>query len=233
MNRIDPLWRRPEPDATARSDPSADPAWSEALQRNAHHAPAHTHPMHGHEAGPHTHHHAAHHHAVRHHALSQLATHTEHEQNVRDLARVITAEAGGQSEAAMRAVGWTVRNRMSRADTTHVDRVWSGYAHGTHSSEIARQVAADVIDASSPDPTGGATHFYSPDAMPKQGDPDGCNDVAGGLEQVPGVRGSTGAPARNYRPSWAAPGQFEPRPVAGVAEHVFKFYRQPGSGHVR
>ena len=38
------------------------------------------------------------------------------------------------------------------------------------------------------DPLADATHFYSPSAMPKKGDPVTGKDVGGGLERVPEVK---------------------------------------------
>ncbi len=80
------------------------------------------------------------------------------------------------------------------------------------------------------DPTGGATHFYTPRIMPKKGEDTGGIDVGGGLESVAGVTGN-GKPVQSYRPSWAL--SFDRQIVANVPEASFKFHRQPGNGRVR
>lgn len=79
-------------------------------------------------------------------------------------------------------------------------------------------------------PTGGATHFYSPKFMPKEGHPTGGRDVGGGLESVPGVLENS-QPVRSYRPGWTT--SFTEVHVPGVAAgylQVFSRARQwPGS----
>ena len=66
--------------------------------------------------------------------------------------------------------------------------------------------------------------------MPRKGEKTDGIDVGGGLETVSGVE-SGGKPVQSYRPSWTL--TFEPKIVTSVPEATFKFYRQPGSGHVR
>lgn len=139
-------------------------------------------------------------------------------------------EAGGVGETAQIAVGWTVRNRMARNGATHVDQAWRGYQHRKAPTAAALVIAAGILHGKIPDPTDGATHFYTPEIMPKIGEDTTGIDVAGGLESVPGVQNHTGNPVQNYRPGFAA--HFMPRPVTGIPEAKFKFYRQPGTGHV-
>ena len=152
--------------------------------------------------------------------------------NVHRLARIITSEAGGTTLPAMQAVGWTVINRMQRNHTGTVRDVEKGYAHGTEEHSIPTQVAQDILDRRVPDPTKGATHFYTPDSMPKEGDPTDHKDVGGGLESVPDVTRDN-QPIKSYAPSWAADGRFAAVPVPSVPEHLFKFYRPIGNGRVR
>ena len=156
-----------------------------------------------------------------------------HEQNVRDLARVMTSEAGGKpGEAAQIAVGWCLRNRMMRNGADRVRQVWSpAFTHRAALTSMALRDAAGILDGTIPDPTDGATHFYTPQAMPKEGGSVAGRDVGGGLESVVGVvvkRG--GPPVRNYRPAWSL--RFVRKPTPEVPEQFFKFYRQPGTGHV-
>jgi hypothetical protein len=143
--------------------------------------------------------------------------------NERDLARVISTEARGEGEAAMRAVGWTVINRMRMNDKVkQVDEVWDAYRHGGPVTDDAKRIARDILNGTIPDPTSGATHFYSPQGMPKEGEPPGGMNIWGGLESVPGVT-KNGVPVRNSRPDWTK--VFEARHVNGVPESVFKFFR--------
>ena len=156
------------------------------------------------------------------------------EQNVRDLARVMSSEAGGApGEAAQIAVGWCLRNRMIRNGATDVRRVWApAFTHRAAATATTLRDARGILDGSIADPTGGATHFYTPAAMAKEGESTDGQDVGGGLEQVPGVtRG--GAPIRNYAPSFANSPDFVPATVPGVRPATFKFYRKLGTGHVR
>jgi hypothetical protein len=156
-------------------------------------------------------------------------------QNVHDLATVIYAEAGGRPLAEQVAVGFTLRNRMLRNHAATVREAWGGFAH--HSPEardMARfeQLARDILEGRVNDPTGGATHFYSPHLMPRAGQPTGHRDVRGGLEPTPDhFDQQTGEPILTYRPGWAL--TFEPVPLPGIDPWQFRFYRQQGSGHVR
>ena len=95
---------------------------------------------------------------------------------------------------------------------------------------MASTIAQGIMTGSIADPTAGATHFYTPRIMPKKGEDTDGIDVGGGLETVPDVT-DNGKPVQNYRPSWAL--SFDRRIVANVPEASFKFYRQPGTGHVR
>ena len=161
--------------------------------------------------------------------VSAKLVHTEslEDRNVRELASVIWTEARGIGDDAMTAVGWTLRNRMIRCGIDQVDKAWHGYTHGTQPRGAdlahAEDVAKSVLDGKKPDPTGGATHFYTPQAMPKEDDTnlDGT-DIDGGLESVPGVT-RNGKAVRNYRPGWAT--KFTRESVKSVPEASFKFYR--------
>lgn len=150
--------------------------------------------------------------------------------NVHDLARVITTEAGGEGEAAMVAVGWTLRTRMLRDVVPSIHAAWGGYQHGHPATSTATRIATGIMAGTIPDPTNGATHFYTPRIMPKKGDTTSGIDVSGGLENVPGVKNG-GRPVQNYRPGWTL--TFEQKIVSTVPEAAFKFYKQPGTGHVR
>ncbi len=154
------------------------------------------------------------------------------ERNVHELAALIATEAGRQGPAAETAVGWVVVNRMKRNKATAVDQVWSpAFRHGKapHASQLA--TARGILGGTILDPTSGSTHFYTPQAMPKAGDATKNRDIGGGLETVPGVVDDDGNTVQNYQPGWVS--GMTQQTVTGVAESVFKFYRQGGQGHVR
>lgn len=158
--------------------------------------------------------------------------------NVADLARVIYNEASGNGSLAMTAVGWTLRNRMLRNDVGRVDAAWAGYNHGAPQIDnvldrgayaTSQQVATGILDGKIADPTGGATHYYSPQLMADLGKK---GDVSGGLESVSGVIDrKTRKPTMNYCPGYSR--VFPQMKVPGIADKDFKFYRQPeGTGRV-
>lgn len=150
------------------------------------------------------------------------------ERNVRDLAALLHTEARGQGRAGMTAVGSTVLNRMRRNGDAAVRDVWGQYSHGLAPGAEALAVARDLLDGRLPDPTNGATHYYSPNAMVKE------NQLTNGgrgyvLESVPGVVDpATGRPVRNRVPAYAL--AFDPRQVPGIPDSAFKFFKQPEDG---
>ena len=102
------------------------------------------------------------------------------------LARTLWGEARGESMAGMIAVAWTIRNRVNDGKT----KSWWGegyagvcqaryqfscwnkndpnypYLSGAKPIPVgemakAMMAATAVIDGAQPDPTGGATHYYS------------------------------------------------------------------------
>jgi hypothetical protein len=161
-----------------------------------------------------------------------VATGLASEQNVEDLAAVIWTEARGIGQLAMTAVGSTVLNRMRRNGTTSVRSAWQGYQHNHPPDAATLNLARRLLQGQVTDPTAGATHFYTPNIMPQQGQPTAGHDVGGDLEQVPGMVDSRGAPVQNYRPGWVK--TFMPRPVPGIPERYFRFYEQPrNTGRVR
>ena len=152
--------------------------------------------------------------------------------NVQDLARVMATEAGGApGETAQIAVGWCLKNRMVRNGTDDVEKVWRpAFQHRAPATIMTQRDAVAILNGSIPDPTKGATHFYTPVIMPKKGDKTAGIDVSGGLELVPGVT-RDGKPIESYAPGFAL--TFTPKPVSTIPEKTFKFFQQPGSGHVR
>lgn len=151
------------------------------------------------------------------------------EQNVHELASVMESEAGGVRGTAPRiAVGFTILNRMHRNGVLSVHEVWSQYGHNHSPQPDTVALARQILSGAIADPTDGATHFYTPDIMPKEGDTR-HGDTSGGLESVPGVFShTTGHAVQNYRPGYV--GNFIGKPVRDVPEKFFKFYKQPEDG---
>lgn len=152
-------------------------------------------------------------------------------QNIRDLAQVIQTEAEGEGAEAKVAVGHVLLNRMQRNGKAKVHDVWNGFAHHKQPDRETLTIARSILDGESKDTTGGATHFYTPNLLPREKQRTGGADVQDGLEQVLGVQDKAGLPVKTYRPGYAAVN--EPREVQGVPSAVFKFSRAPGDGHVR
>lgn len=145
--------------------------------------------------------------------------------NVENLARVIMSEAGIYNEAEQTAVGYTLVNRMARNNTKSVSAAWHGYTHGQSPTASVKILAKQILSGALPDPTNGATHFYSPQIMPAENEKTKGYDVAGGLEQVSGL------PAKTYKPSFTLP-PAEAVQVEGAVDSEFKFYKLPGNGPV-
>ncbi|MCX7382546.1 MAG: cell wall hydrolase [Alphaproteobacteria bacterium] len=171
---------------------------------------------------------------------------TERERNIKDLTRIIYHEAGGESGLAQVAVGWVVVNRTRRNRTAAVEDVAAGFARSRiepdlskKENDVVRTIATAILDGLVPDPTNGATQFYTPRRMPKEGQPVGKSDVRGGLESVSGVLGAQDRPVRNYRPGWpdsrlpSGKPAFTEVAVPGVPVASFRFFRAAGDGHVR
>ena len=148
------------------------------------------------------------------------------QENIHDLARVIASEARSLDEVAQTMVGWTVFNRMKKHNLTRVSEVWANrqFAHGHSETETSLRLAEGILGGTAMDISQGATHFYTPNIMPKMGDPHSGMDIGGGLESVPGVH-KNGKPVQNYRPRWTT--RLSAIRVPGVPEKDFKFYRVP------
>lgn len=141
--------------------------------------------------------------------------------NIDNLASIIMSEASRGNHAEQVAVGSTVLNRMRRNGTDLVRNVSRGFSHNQVATAQIRQLAKDLLTGEVRDNTGGATNFYSPQGMPRKGQPTAGYDVGGGLEETPGLN------SPNYRPGWAA--TYEPKPVQGVRPRFFRFYEAPGA----
>ena len=130
------------------------------------------------------------------------------------------------NEAEQTMVGWTVVIRMKNQYLVHVSAVWlhGNYAHGSPPTDTGLRIAEGILTGTLSDISQGATHFYSPSAMPKKGDAIRHGmDIGGGLESVMGVN-KHGTPVENYQPGWTT--AYHRIYVPGVLEKDFKFYRQ-------
>lgn len=109
-----------------------------------------------------------------------------------------------------------------------------GYQHSKDGTDAALKIARGILDQTIPDPTNGATHFYSPKSEPKKGEEEMAKkkhfNVLGGLESVPGVN-LDGKPIESYKPDW--PADMDPRSVTSVPQATFKFFRKKGNSTVR
>ncbi len=105
--------------------------------------------------------------------------------NINDLATIITSEASVGNDTERSSVAFTVLNRMRRNGGARVKDVGSGYARNQPPRPWAIKLATAILRNELADPTSGATHFYSPQYMPKEGETAGRADVGGGLERAP------------------------------------------------
>lgn len=142
-------------------------------------------------------------------------------ENVEHLAQILMSEASPHvaNDAERIAVGYTVVNRMYQTGKLAVRDVWDAYAHHASPTDDLRTLATNILRQAVPDTTWGATHFYSPCSMPKEGELVHGFDTSGGLEHTAGLSN------KNYRPGWAT--TYEPVVVDGVRPTHYKFYREP------
>lgn len=129
-------------------------------------------------------------------------------EDVEWLAKVIASEAGSVwdnewvrcSDKERSTVGWTVLNRLEAGtfgkSIKEVVTAPEQYAHNQEPTSKIRELAKELLEGDIPDPTGGATHFFSPIGMPKEGESTTGFDTGGGLHEVPGIA------KKVYFPSW-------------------------------
>jgi len=121
------------------------------------------------------------------------------------LAKAIMSEASVGTPEERAAVGWTVLNRLRSGGygNSIKDIVTSPGQYATGQEPTAEIVARakDLLEGKIPDPTDGATYFFSPHLMPKEGEDTTGFDVGGGLQQVP----LDGQDLKVYFPSFAKP----------------------------
>jgi len=117
---------------------------------------------------------------------------------------------------------------MHRNGTVDAHDVWSQYGHSAPPRPETTALAQQILSGAIADPMDGATHFYTPEIMPKEGDTR-HGDTSGGLESVPGVfNHATRHAVQSYRPGYVS--NFIENPVLDVPEKFFKFYKKPENG---
>lgn len=152
----------------------------------------------------------------------------------KEVAKIVEKEAGGSvvvpGAGAMKiptsqkyAVAQVIMNRVNRVNPPN--RVtWvrdnKAFQHASSYSDESYSVALGVVSGINYGNAGGATHFYSPVSMPKQGQSTNGVDVGGGLEKVDPMN------VKNYRPSWTINSKWTFTDSYGPAV-LFKFYKSP------
>ena len=140
------------------------------------------------------------------------------------LARVIMSEASVGTREEQVSVAWTVLNRLRSgtygATICEVVKSPSQYAYNQDPTPSILQLATELIANPGTDPTGGATHFFSPISMPKEGDITTGYDIGGGLHEVLGISKKVYFPSFTKTLEWV-------RDIYNVRSAYFMFYRQP------
>lgn len=90
--------------------------------------------------------------------------------------------------------------------------------HGQEPPPEIKELASKLLRGQITDPTKGATHFFSPISMPKEGESTKGFDIGGGLQEVPGIT------KRIYFPSWTRELVWV-GDLARVRTKYFMFYR--------
>jgi hypothetical protein len=148
-----------------------------------------------------------------------------HKRNVDELASLIRSEAEGLNDAERRAVAFTVLNRMRRNEVARVDQVWGAFSHTKPGSDADVKLAEQVLDGTAEDNSQGATHFFTPGAMPIAG-----NHNAPGYQAadapLPDERASdpkTHALVKRLVPTWSTSDRFPELTIGGVRSSKFRF----------
>lgn len=147
------------------------------------------------------------------------------------LARVLISESSIGNEVERQAVGLTVINRMKRMQTDKVSDVVqvNGFYHYAIDQDPLphpeyAELAQKLLNGQISDFTEGATHFFSPYSMPKEGDNTANFDCDGGL-----VRYKTPRTSRQVRvctPSWSRTLRYVNLQNRGIRPFFFEFYAE-------
>lgn len=137
------------------------------------------------------------------------------------VAQIIVSEASVGNQEEQRAVAWTFRNRLDRG-LSLLSYAMDRTPNSEHYFELARQVLTAPADA---DVTKGATHFFSPRSMPRQGEEGRCKAKGGVYDCQGGLVFVEGLDVPTYAPFWHL--LYEWLPVPGIRKTHFLFYRIP------
>ena len=120
------------------------------------------------------------------------------------------------------AVGWTIINRLKAG--TYGDSIQdivtapAQYAYNQEPNAKIIELAEKLLQGQVEDTTSGATHFFSPISMPKEGDSTAGFDTGGGLNDVAGID------KKAYFPSWIKTMNYA-GDLKNVRPAYFMFYR--------
>ena len=145
------------------------------------------------------------------------------DQDTSCLATALMSEASVGTAEERLAVAWTIFNRVNSPNFPNticeVVNQRGQYAMNQKPTQEFLDLAASLIAAHGADPTGGATYFFSPISMPKEGEATGGYDIDGGLHEVEGINGKV------YFPSWSLTKESAGN-ITGVRPAYYMFYRE-------
>jgi hypothetical protein len=145
------------------------------------------------------------------------------DQDASCLATALMSEASVGTAEERVAVAWTIFNRVNSPNFPNtvcgVVNQRGQYATNQKPTQEFLDLAVSLIADPGADPTGGATYFFSPISMPKEGEATGGYDIGGGLHEVEGIS------AKVYFPSWALTLE-SAGDVTGVRQSYYMFYRE-------
>jgi Tol biopolymer transport system component len=146
----------------------------------------------------------------------------------------MSSEAGSISDAgqAVRAtdaersaVAWTALNRVKAGtfgkSVRDVVTAPGQFAYGKEPTSEILDLAGRLLNGQVPDPTSGATHFFSPIGMPKDGESTAGFDVGGGLHIVLGLGKKVYFPLWTTKLAWAGE-------LQDVRHKYYMFYMPSG-----
>lgn len=149
-------------------------------------------------------------------------------QEIECLATALMSEASIGTNEERVAVAWTIFNRADSPSfpNTVCDAVYQGgqYATNQEPTQEILDLATSLISDRGTDPTGGATHFFSPISMPREGAATRGYDVGGGLHEVTGIDKNV------YFPSWTLT-MVPAGDITGVRPAYYMFYREQAADH--
>ena len=161
----------------------------------------------------------------------EIAPTTINEEDIEWLATVIASEAGSIhdkgswvrcTDEERAAVGWTVINRLNAGtygkSIRNIVTAQAQYAHNQEPNAEVKELARKLLAGTIEDTTGGATHFFSPISMPKEGEPTAGFDTGGGIHNVSGIG------SKIYFPSWTDTMTYV-GDLKNVRKSYFMFYR--------